>query len=84
MKNLVLILVAFLMSGAYPQEVFTISGNDIILTNGCIERKITLADEQVHSFGLYDPANLYNYISDSREFAFLINNESVNGLVAGS
>ncbi len=80
MKNLVLILMAFLMSSAHSQEVFTISGDEIVLNNGSIERKITLDSEHVRSYGLYDPNHSYNFISDSREFSFLINSESVDGL----
>jgi alpha-galactosidase len=79
MRNILLILTAFLVNSTYSQEVFKISGKEIVLNNGRVERKIKLSHDSLFSYGLYIPAGSYNFISKSREFSFLINNETING-----
>jgi len=54
-------------------------GNEIVLQNGCIVKVISMTGDSVYSTMLSDSENSVNYISKSREFSFLINNEPVDG-----
>jgi len=61
------------------QEYYTKRGNEIVLQNGCIVKVISMTGDSVYSTMLSDSENSVNYISKSREFSFLINNEPVDG-----
>ncbi len=79
MKKLFLVFSPFLFAGAYAQEVFRVTDNEIILDNGVIQRRIHVITDSVYSSGLIVSGNPYNFISKSHEFAFKVNDETVNG-----
>lgn len=79
MKAVVFALVSLVVNSTYSQEVFNLSGNEIVLHNGTVTKKLRWTGDSLYSFSLTDQSSTVNYIEKSREFSLLINSNPVNG-----
>jgi alpha-galactosidase len=79
MKNLLLLIVASLSSALFSQEYISMRGDMLELNNGIVVREILIENGTVSSTVLRLMEENRNYITDSREFSFLVNGKWVDG-----
>jgi alpha-galactosidase len=79
MKKLLYLLV-FCSIKLGAQDFYKTSGQKIILDNTYIRREISFADNKIKCSGLFIPASKDNFLSESSEFSFSLNGETINGL----
>ena len=76
MKKKVFFPVLFLLSvNITAQDYFRLTKDVLILDNGNIRREISTAGNRFFSSALIMPGMKENFISDSREFSFSLNDK---------
>jgi alpha-galactosidase len=80
MKNLFLLVLIFVLSNALQaQEWVQISDSKIVLNNGSIAREISLRNDSIIGKSIKLDSNETNFIAESREFSFRINDQLISG-----
>lgn len=77
-KCLIVVFISFSMN-CFSQDYFRLDKNVLTLDNGYIRREISVDGNKVSSFGLTLKGNNDNYISNSKEFSFLLNDVNFDG-----
>jgi alpha-galactosidase len=79
MKAILVIFFLLYVNQAFSQDFFTVSGDKIELNNGIITKKLAITGDSIYSYALYVKSGSDNFISKSREFSFLANNNIISG-----
>jgi alpha-galactosidase len=79
MRQILLLLLLIFTMEVFSQDFYQVSGSKIFLDNGKIFREINIINDSIYSSELSVSAGADNYIFDSREFSFLINDRLYDG-----
>jgi hypothetical protein len=74
-----LFFLLFIPCLAFSQEYVSVKGNQFELSNGFIVRRIQIENGAFFSTSLSLEGSERNYILESREFAFMVNGDPVDG-----
>ncbi len=80
LKNFIALFLLFNAGALFSQDFVSREGGDFELNNGQIIRKIHYKDHTLYSSLLSMTGSERNYIGKSREFAFTVNGDHVDGL----
>ncbi len=79
MKTILILLLVSFSCTLLSQEYFKIHGDTLELNNGEVIREIRIEKGGISSIGLHMKGQDRNYIRDSREFSFLVNDKEADG-----
>lgn len=78
-NKIFLTLLIIYSSSLFPQSYFHIYGNDILLDNGSLIRKIKVAQDSIYTYRFSIDEKEKTFIDKSKEFSFLLDDKTVDG-----
>jgi alpha-galactosidase len=78
-NKILLTLLIIYSSSLFPQSYFGIDGNDILLNNGSLIRKIKFVQDSIYTYRFSIDEKEKAFVVKSKEFSFLLNDKIVDG-----